>query len=44
MAKIKKPKPIKYSGTFNEKTGQIDWTSPVIASTNPRDPPPPKKP
>lgn len=43
MANPKK-KQTKYSGKFNEETGMIDWTSPVIASTNPRDPPPPKKP
>lgn len=40
----KKKKPVKYSGTFNEETGMIDWTSPMKLSTNPKDPPPPKRP
>lgn len=42
MAKKKATKPIKYVGVLNEKTGQIDWTSPAKTSTNPDQPPPPK--
>lgn len=44
MAKTPKKKPVKYIGTFNEKTGKIDWTSPMKTSTNPENPPPPRKP
>lgn len=40
----KKKKKIEYRGVFNEETGKIDWTVPVKTSTNPTDPPPPKKP